>query len=175
MLFVLLFAACFQAVAQDQKVSGRVVSEADGSPLPGVSVTLKGTSSGTITDIDGNFSLNVPSAQSVLVFSFVGMETTEVTVGNQSTINLQLPEDVKALSEVVVVGYGEQQRRDVTGSVSSIGGEEINNLPVASIDAAMQGRAPGVLVTSPSGTPGAGISMQIRGSTSLPRAVNPCT
>ena len=161
----------FTAQILGQSVSG-TVTDGDGLPLPGASVLVKGTGTGTQTDFDGNYSISATS-EDVLVFSYVGMTTMEVQVGNQQVINVSLQVDSQALEEVVVVGYGTTKKSDITGSVASVSGEEIARLPVASVDNAIQGRASGVFVSTPSGTPGAGISIQIRGNTSLTASSEP--
>src|SRR5258706_5917023 len=148
------------------KVSGKVVDEA-GQPVPGVNVIEKGTTNGTVTDVSGSFSLNVQDEKSVLVFTFIGYSTQEVLVGGQTELSINLRQDTKALEEVVVVGYGTQRRKDLTGSVSSIGEAQIAKIPVTTLDQALQGRAAGVNVTNNDGAPGGGVQVQIRGIGSL--------
>src|SRR6266850_8427670 len=148
------------------KVSGKVVDEA-GQPLPGVNVIEKGTTNGTVTDVSGSFSLNVQDDKSVLVFTFIGYTTQEVLVGVTTEFAINLRQDIKALEEVVVVGYGTQRRKDLTGSVSSIGEAQIAKVPVTTLDQALQGRAAGVNVTNNDGAPGGGVQVQIRGIGSL--------
>ena len=151
---------------QDRKVSGTVVSEADGEPLIGVSVYLKGNEGrGVITDLNGRYSLTVPSG-ATLVFSYVGYVSQEIEVKG-SVVNVQLKEDSELLDEVVVVGYGTMKRSDLTGSVVSVGEDEIKQSVITSLDQALQGRAAGVQVTQNSGAPGGGISVSIRGINSL--------
>ncbi|MEK6478288.1 TonB-dependent receptor [Catalinimonas sp. 4WD22] len=147
--------------AQERTVSGTVSSSEEGS-LPGVNVLVKGTTTGTVTDLDGNYRITVPSSESVLVFSSIGYTSEEVTVGNRSTIDIELLPDIKSLSEVVVVGYGTQERARVTGAISSVSAKEISEMPVPSFDAALQGRAAGVNVTN-TGSPGANPLVRIRG------------
>ncbi len=159
--------------AQAQRtVTGKVTSE-EGESLIGVNILIKGTSTGTITDIDGNYSLNVPSEESVLVFSYTGFGSQEVQVGNQSVINVTLSEGSELLEEVVVVGYGTQRRGDVTAAISSVDGEDIQQLPVSSVEGALQGRAAGVQINNTSGQPGAGINVRVRGSTSITASNQP--
>lgn len=169
---VMLLTTISISMSQTTNVRGVVTSSEDNLPLPGVNVLVKGTTSGTVTDLDGNFSIQVAQGQT-LVFSFVGYDTQEILVGNQTNLNVLLMIDARTMNEVVVVGYGTQSRRDLTGSVGSVKGEDINRMPVASVDNALQGRAAGVFVQSPSGTPGAGITMQIRGNTSLSASSQP--
>jgi TonB-linked SusC/RagA family outer membrane protein len=146
-----------------QSVSGTVT--ADGQPLPGATVLIKGTSQGTSTDFDGNFTIDA-NAQSVLVISYIGYSTKEVLVGNQTQIKVALTQD-NTLDEVVVIGYGTQRKSDLTGSVSSVSAEDITVVPVSRVDQALQGRAAGVQVTQTSGAPGAGTSIRIRGGNSI--------
>ena len=162
LLGIALFMLCVQnAFSQTNKVSG-VVSDETGVPLPGVNVLVKGTSSGTTTDFDGNFILNNLSTNSTLVFSYVGFETQEVVYQGQSKLNIKLKEDASALAEVVVVGYGKQSRAEVTGAVSSIASKEIAALPVSNPEESLQGRAAGVLVVN-TGSPGSPPVVRIRG------------
>lgn len=148
-------------LAQNRNVSG-VIKSTTGETMPGVNVLVKGTTTGTASDIDGKFSLSVPSDESVLVFSFIGYSSKEVRVGNSSELNVVLEEDLSSLSEVVVVGYGTQERAKVTGAISSVSSEEIRALPVPSLASALQGRAAGVNVTN-SGSPGTDPIVRIRG------------
>lgn len=154
------------AVAQST-VSGQVVSLNDDETLPGVNVVVKGTTIGTVTDIDGNYSIEAPNAEAVLVFSSVGFLLEEVPVGNQSVIDVALSPDVKSLQEVVVIGYGEVERRDLTGSVGSLDAREVNELPVAGFDEAMQGKVAGVQVKNSNAAPGGGFDIFVRGVGSL--------
>ena len=151
------------AMSNAQSVSGTVT--ADGQPLPGATVLVKGTTQGTSTDFDGNFTINADS-KSTLVISYVGYESKEVLVGNQKQINVTLVQD-NTLDEVVVIGYGTQRKSDLTGSVSSVSSEDIAAVPVARVDQALQGRASGVQVTQTSGAPGAGTVIRVRGGNSI--------
>ncbi|MEM6525785.1 MAG: TonB-dependent receptor [Bacteroidota bacterium] len=153
--------------AQERTVSGKVTSVEDGSALPGVNVILKGTASGAVTDIDGNYRLFVPSDGGTLVFSFIGLASEEVEIGARSVIDLQMSPDVQQLSEVVITGYGNQPKRSVTGSIAQVKGEVIENMPVQSFDRALQGRAAGVQIQSASGAPGGAIEVRIRGIGSI--------
>jgi len=163
---MLLFASAV-AFAQGRVVTGTVTSAEDGMPIPGASVIVKGTTIGTATDLDGNFSLNVPQENNILVISFVGSMTQEVNVGNRSQINVVLQPDTRSLEEVIVTGYGTQPKREVTGAVSSVKGETIRNLPMQSFDRALQGRAAGVQVRSANGLPGGAVNIRIRGTGSI--------
>jgi TonB-linked SusC/RagA family outer membrane protein len=154
-------------VAAEIAVSGRVTATEDNSPLPGVSVVVKGSTTGTVTDSEGRYKINVPGTESVLVFSFVGYVSEEVPVGNRTTIDMKMAADIKALSEVVVVGYGTQKKRDITGAISSVSAKEISELPITNAQQALQGRAPGVDVMSQGGRPGQGVSVRVRGRRSF--------
>ncbi|MBN7802882.1 TonB-dependent receptor [Algoriphagus aestuariicola] len=163
LLLTLLFVVCTseQSMAQTLRVEG-VITSSTGETMPGVNVLIKGTTTGTASDVDGNYSLSVPSSESVLVFSFIGYVTKEVTVGNASTLNVVMEEDLASLSEVIVVGYGTQERAKVTGAISSVGAEDISALPVTNLAASLQGRAAGVAVTN-TGSPGTDPIVRIRG------------
>ncbi len=156
----------------EQRVTGTVRDE-NGGVLPGVSVVLKGTQRGTTTDTDGKFVLEVPGASSVLVFSFVGYSSQEVIVGNQSSLAISLAPESKALNEVVVIGYGSVKRKDLTGAVSQIDTKDIDAFPVADVQQALRGRAPGVRVIQSSGQPGASVQVQVRGGNSFLGNNNP--
>jgi TonB-dependent starch-binding outer membrane protein SusC len=152
--------------SQQGAVTGKV-TDRSGSPLPGVTVVIKGTTTGTITGNDGNFSLtNVPPS-GTLVFSFVGMRTQEVAVGNQSTLNISLIEETIGIEEVVAIGYGTMKKSDLTGSVSQVKGDELNAFPSTNIFQALQGRSSGLQVYQSTGAPGASTSIRIRGANSI--------
>lgn len=161
----LILSITFSAMAQDVMVSGKVTDN-KGEPLPGVSIAIKGTTDGTITDIDGNYSLSA-NGNAELIFNFVGFEPQTVSVNNRSTISVIMQEDVKSIDEVVVVGYGQMKRTDLTGSVVSVSSDAIEQSVSTNIDQVLQGRAAGVQVTQNSGTPGGGSSIRIRGINSL--------
>jgi TonB-linked SusC/RagA family outer membrane protein len=163
LLGLTLFLVNAMAFAQGRVVTGTVTSLEDGMGVPGATVLVKGTTIGTATDIDGKYSINVPAGSNVLVFTFVGLTSQEVNIGNRSTINVALESDVTALSEVIVTGYGTQPKREVTGAVSSVKGDAIQNLPLQSFDRALQGRASGVQVRSSNGLPGGAVNIRIRG------------
>ncbi|WP_106134663.1 SusC/RagA family TonB-linked outer membrane protein [Mongoliibacter ruber] len=171
--FALAFMTVLTVAAQSRTVTGKVTSVEEPDGIPGVNVRVKGTTLGTITDLDGSYSISVPEGSSVLTFSFVGFMTKEMAIGNSSQINVLLEADLKTLSEVVVVGYGTQERRDVTGSVTSINNEAIENLVAPSFDTQLAGRAPGVQVTVPSGIIGARPIIRIRGVNSLSGGADP--
>ncbi|MDX2304851.1 MAG: SusC/RagA family TonB-linked outer membrane protein [Microscillaceae bacterium] len=148
-------------IKPDKTVSG-IVTDVEGIGLPGVNVIVKNTSIGTTTDASGKFSVNVPDNQNVLIFSSVGYLTQEIEIGNQTTFSISMKEDVGQLQELVVVGYGSQERAKVTGAVASISSEDISNLPVLSADQAIQGKAAGVTIIS-TGGPGENPLVRIRG------------
>ncbi|MDR3219842.1 MAG: TonB-dependent receptor [Dysgonamonadaceae bacterium] len=152
--------------AQSITINGLVTDES-GETLPGASVVVKGTALGTATDMDGKYSLTVPNEKAVLVFSYLGYTTQEITVKNRNVINVTLSEDSKTLSEVVVVGYGTMKKSDLTGAVTSVNAEAISKSIPTSIDQVLQGRAAGVQVQQNSGLPGGSTSIRIRGINSL--------
>ena len=152
---------------QEQVIKGKVTDGDKGEGLPGVSVLLRGTQKGTTTNPNGEFSLAVPDANAILVFSFVGYEPQEVVVGNRTQINISLKVDTKALDEVVVVGYGTVKRSDLTGSVTQVKSKELNAFPAANVLQTLSGRAAGVQVTQNTGAPGGGVSVRIRGTNSI--------
>lgn len=170
---LLAFLCVGVAVAQERTVSGTVTDGATGQPLPGANVSVKGTTTGTTTDMQGQYELAVPGSDVVLVFSFVGYRAKEVTVGDQEVINVTLQEDVEQLDEVVVVGYGTQRREEITGSVSSVDVAEANVGQNASAQDLIRGRVSGVNVIDNSGEPGAGVSIRIRGTTSISAGSEP--
>jgi TonB-dependent starch-binding outer membrane protein SusC len=157
----------YDAYAQSTVVKGKVLSKEDNDGLPGVSIQVKGTTLGTITDADGNFSLDVKDPNATLVVSYIGFLTQEIKVSNQTNFKISLITDTKSLSEVIVRGYGEQARRELTGSISSVSSKDLENMPAVSADALLQGRAAGVVVTNNSGAPGGGVTVRIRGTGSI--------
>lgn len=171
-LFLMVPMLMTDALAQEREIRG-TVTEASGEPLAGATVRVAALpDQGTVTNPDGVFTITA-SSDDVLIITFIGYRTQEILVGDRTELNIVLQVDQQLLSEVVVVGYGVQTRSDLTGSIASISADEIANQPVASLDAALQGRASGVFVSSPSGTPGAGITMNIRGQTSLSASSEP--
>ncbi len=177
LLFVVLFWCPLLLPGQTTgpvEVSGRV-SDADGLGIPGVTVIVEGTNVGTTTDIEGDYTLRLPAEvdSPVLVFSFIGFQSEKVAVGQQSSIDVVLKEDVRLLDEFVVVGYGIQRKVDLTGAVSSIDSEELRMLPVAGADQALQGRASGVNITHNTGMPGEGVNVRIRGVGSINSSNDP--
>ncbi len=167
LLGLTLFLASAVAFAQSRVITGTVTSTEDDLGVPGATVLVKGTTIGTATDLDGRYSISVPAGSDVLVFSFVGLRSQEVTIGNQTTVNVALEPDVQALSEFVITSYGDQSKREITGAIASVKGEVFENLPMQSFDRAMQGRIAGVQVTSTSGAPGGTLNVRIRGVGSI--------
>lgn len=157
---------------QDYTIRGKV-SGSDIGPLFGASVSVKGTGRGMITDAEGNFSIQVSGPNTVLVFSYLGYEKQEVVVGNRTTIDVTLQVLVEDLSEVVVIGYGQVEKSDITGSISSVKSEEIKAVPATSFEQTLQGRASGVQVSQTSGQPGAPASIRIRGVSSISASNEP--
>lgn len=160
-IFTMLLVGTQVIYSQTKTVTGSV-SDESGAPLPGVAVLVMGTSTGTTTDFDGNYSIDVDDASAQLVFSFIGMEDQTVAVGQQTVINVTMLASSEALEEVVVVGYGSQSRAEVTGAIASVDSEEITALPVVNAEQALQGRAAGVSVVN-SGGPGVNPVVRVRG------------
>lgn len=165
MMLLGIILLCATAVQAQVTVSGTVSDEM--GPLPGATVLVKGTTNGVQTDFDGNYTLTDIAEQGVLVFSYIGYKTTEVSVEGQTTINVTLTEDAQALEEVVVVGYGTQRRSDITGAVSTISSESLEQVPVTNPEQALAGRAAGVNVSTNSGRPGGDTNVRIRGNNSI--------
>jgi len=151
---------------QQKTVKGNVTNT-QGEPLPGVTILIKGTTNGVVTDVNGNFLLAVSENDKTLVLSFVGMQTQEIEIGNQQDFSVVLKDELVGIDEVVVIGYGTVKKSDLTGSVSKIGGEEMQKVTAVSMETALQGRAAGVMVTQASSAPGGGISVRIRGGNSI--------
>ena len=163
--FVLLSLISFTAVAQTSTVTGTVTDE--NGPMPGVTILLKGTTNGVVTDFDGNYTINEVPPNGVLVYSYVGFVTEEVPVNGQSEINVTLIQDVSALDEVVVVGYGTMKKSDVTGAVVSVSSDALEESVPTTVDQVLQGRAAGVQIQQNSGAPGGSSSIRIRGISSI--------
>lgn len=163
---ILLIIGCWliahTLIAQQRSISGKVTDQEDGAALPGVSVVLKGTTQGTVSAGDGTFSINAEPSD-VLVFSFIGFADQEITIGNQTVINVVMVPSIEALEEVVVIGYGEKSRALLTESIGTVNARDIQQLPVSSPDAALQGRVSGVQITNVSGAPGSPVAIRIRG------------
>jgi TonB-linked SusC/RagA family outer membrane protein len=177
--FLKKISTCFFLLASlfafsQQKVSGKVTDAVTGDPLPSVTIQIKGTTSGTTTDFDGNYAITTKTDKDALVFSYLGYKTKDVLVNGKSTVDVAMTEDASALDEIVVVGYGARKKSDVTGSVSSVKSDELTAFPVLNAAQAIQGRAAGVAIQSNNGgEPGAPISIQIRGNTSINASSSP--
>lgn len=152
---------------QQQKVTGTITDASTGEQLPGVNIVVEGSTLGVVSDAFGKFSIDLPSPNSVLVFSYVGYNTERVEVAGRSAINVNLVPDIKSLEEVVVVGYGVVKKSDLTGSVSSVKVEAIKSIPSNSVEKLLQGRSAGLQVITSSQDPGAGATIRIRGGSSL--------
>lgn len=165
---LLLFFALMSGLVYGQQVqvSGTVTDNGN-LPLIGVTIVESGTTNGVVTNIDGNYTITVKSSSSSLKFSYIGFKTSEVVVGAQSRIDMVMNEDLAQLDEVIVTGYGVQKKSDLTGAVSSVSGDNIRRVPIATIDQALQGQAAGVYITSKSGRPGEAADIQIRGMSSI--------
>lgn len=180
MIFICLFvngmmiAGLFNPVsAQDHTVSGTVISSSEGEALPGVTVLIKGTDQGTSTGINGEFSLTAPSETDTLVFSYIGYETLEEPINGRENIEVTLSSQAIVGDELVVVGYGAVERRDITGSVSSISSRDIQEAPLTDAGEALQGRAAGVVALSSGNRPGQGVTLRVRGRRSLSASNDP--
>jgi len=169
---LLILSVTLAASAFGQQISGKV-SDDQGQVLPGVSVVVKGSSAATITDINGHYSLDKVSPSSVLVFSFIGLKTKEISVGNQKVINVTMVEETKGLNEVVVVGYGTVKKSDATGSLSAIKSDDFNKGMVATPDQLLNGHIAGVQVSMNNGQPGANTNVRIRGVNSISASSEP--
>ena len=162
------------AFAQQTALRGHV-KDVQGEPVIGANILAKGTTNGTITDADGNFNLLLADGQNVIVVSFIGYVPQEKNVKGLSEVTVTLQEESEQLDEVVVVGYGVQNKREVTGSIAKVAGKDLMGAPNSSFDATLQGRAAGVQVTQTSGMAGAGAAIRVRGVALLQRGVIHCT
>lgn len=167
LLFSLLLIAGSFVMAQTVMISGTVTGSEDGLPLPGVNITVKGTTVGAISGTDGRYSLSAPASAQTLVFSFIGFVTQEVLISGRTTIDVVLRQDLYNVDEVVVVAYGTQQKREITGSIASVKGDAIKAVPVQSFDQALQGKAAGVQITLPNGVLNNVPVIRIRGFNSI--------
>lgn len=165
---LLLLCRCFGSpkVMAQEKVTGIVTAAADNTALPGASVLVKGTGTGTTTDANGKYSIAAPS-NATLVFSFIGYKTLEMAVGGKSVVNVSLQASDNALNEVVVVGYGTSLKKDLSGSIASVSAEDIKSLPITSFEQGMQGRVAGVQVLQGNSAPGGAPQVRIRGANTV--------
>ncbi|MCK8492676.1 TonB-dependent receptor [Spirosoma sp. RP8] len=171
-LFILLLLISSVGYAQTS-ITGTVTDAGTGEALAGTTVQVKGTNIGATSDAKGQYRISLPATGRILVFSFIGYQPTEVTVGNQSVVNVKLTNSDNALGEVVVVGYGVQNRRDITTSIGSVRSKDLANQPVASFDQALAAKIAGVQVTQTSGAPGAALSVRVRGTGSISAGNDP--
>ena len=166
LVWLLFLFTGMQSYAQERVVTGTVVDTGD-EPIPGVNVIVEGTSTGTITDIDGKYSIEVNQDDAVLVFSYIGYSSREIPVGNSSVVDVIMEEDIVGLGEVVVIGYGTAKKADITGAIATMDAQQLKERPLARVDQALIGQMAGVRVVQTSGLPGQGFSVQIRGTGSI--------
>lgn len=172
-LILIIFFLHHQHVnAQNFIVTGKVTNFENGAPIPGVSVFVRGTGVGTITNTEGNYNLEIPQNSQILIFSYVGMKTMEVPVSS-NIINSELKTDFAGIEEIMVLGYTEKGKNEITGSSFQVKGNTFANIPVTSVDQALQGKVPGLVVSTPSGTPGTMQDLRIRGVGSITASNNP--
>jgi TonB-dependent starch-binding outer membrane protein SusC len=172
-VFLVLTVSSLVALAQERTISGRVTAADDGSTLPGVNVVLKGTTIGISTDSDGRYKLSVPATGGTLIFTFIGLTTQEIEIGQRSIIDVSLTSDAQQLSEVVVIGYGTQDKRTLTSAISTVKGSDIATMPVQSFDQALTGKAAGVQITVGDGIVGQAPRVRIRGNNSISSGQSP--
>ncbi|MEL6721379.1 MAG: SusC/RagA family TonB-linked outer membrane protein, partial [Bacteroidota bacterium] len=150
-----------------QRTIQGTITDQDGVPLIGASILAESTNIGTVTDIDGNYEIQIPSEATTLIVSYTGFSQQKVELGTSNIVDVTLQEDIAGLEEVVVIGYLSQRRKDITGSVTSVDGADLVDVPNLNVESALQGRTAGVTVTRSSGTPGGGVDVRVRGSTSI--------
>jgi iron complex outermembrane receptor protein len=170
-LFLLGFAVCI-ASAQEKTVSGQVTSPEEG-PIPGVNIVIQGTVQGTVTDVDGNYSLTVPGPDAVLVFSSIGYSTQSIVVGDRSTLNVMMATDVQSLDEIVVIGYGTQKKKELTSAVSNVKSDEFVKGNVNNPAQLIQGKVAGLSITKPGGNPNQGYTIRLRGMSTIGANTSP--
>lgn len=173
MFFTLFLLTGYLVIGQTVQITGTVTNAEDGHVVPGVTVTVKGTTVGTITDVSGRYSISVPSGSSTLVFSYVGMKRTEVEIAGRTVVNVTMESDYLAMDEVVVLGYSTRSKNELTGSTVQLSGDELRSMPVVSIDQTLQGKVAGVNISSSSGTPGSTQDIRIRGMGSITGSNDP--
>src|SRR6267154_2167172 len=168
LLMCFSFGFAISVWAQDRVVTGKVTSTDDGSALPGVNVVLKGTTNGTVTDAEGAYKLTVPSDGGILVFSFIGLQTTEVPIGERNVVDVPLGADVKQLSEIVVTAQGIEREQKALGyAQTTISSQLLANKPETDVGRALQGRTPGLQILNSSGVAGSASKISIRGNSSI--------
>lgn len=171
-VLLLVFCNSMQAYSQQINVTGKVTDKNDGSPVPGVTIKVKGTATGTMTNTNGVYTLKTVE-NAVLIFSYIGYDELQVPLGGKTTLDVQLIPNNQRLDEVVVIGYGTTTKKDATGSVSTLSAVQMRDLPVSSVDQKLKGQIPGVQISTTTGTPGGGTSIKIRGSGSIGAGDNP--
>ncbi|MCU4177241.1 TonB-dependent receptor [Marinilabiliaceae bacterium N1Y90] len=167
-----MFLVVHSIFGQNRTISGTVTDDMN-EPLPGVSIQIEGTTQGTITDFDGNYTLSLPEGNVILHFSFIGFENKKIEVGTQTVLNVQLQMDTEGLDEVVVVGYGTMKKSDLSGASVSLDADKLVAAGIANIDQALQGRAAGVTAVSTSGQPGGAVSVRVRGQSTVNAGAEP--
>lgn len=175
-LWLLFFAVLGiqSALAQSYRVKGNVASKTGNEPLIGVSILQKGTTNGVVTDIDGNYELQIQGGEATLVFSYIGMQTQELKVNSRTgVLNVTMLDDSQMIDDVVVVAYGVRKKGTIAGSVSTVKSEKLENVPTASFDQALQGQTPGLTVMAASGEPSRAATFQIRGTNSINSGTTP--
>ena len=171
-LFLVAMLTFTMSYAQVKTITGKI-TDTNGESLPGATISVKGTTIGTITNFDGDFSLNIPEDAQTLVFSFVGMKSMEVNIEGKTSFNISLEEDLIGLDEVIVIGYGSVKKNDATGAVTAISSDDFNKGPVTSVQDLLVGKGAGVVITSAGGAPGSGSTIRIRGGSSLNASNDP--
>ncbi len=173
LLFLVAVLATLAGNAQIKTITGKITDAKNGEPLPGATIVVKGTTIGTTTNFEGNYSLNVPVDAKILAIGFIGMQNVEIEIGDQTTINLALKEETFGLDEVVVIGYGQVKKGDATGSVTAISSDDFNKGAITSAQDLLVGKASGVVITTSGGAPGSGATIRIRGGSSLNASNDP--
>jgi len=173
MVAMLMVISIGAANAQGREVSGTILDATLKDPLPGVTVLIKGTTRGTTTDLDGQFRINVQPGDETLVISFVGFTAKELPIGNQSVFNVELEEDIQSLQEAVVIGYGTQDKKEITSAVASVGSEQFNRGNFPNPTQLLQGKVAGLSVTRPGGNPNAQPTIRLRGISSFGATQSP--
>ncbi|MBK9016515.1 MAG: TonB-dependent receptor [Saprospiraceae bacterium] len=173
LLTLLLVFGAAMAFAQTRTIKGKILDAGSGEPLIGATILAKGTSAGTISDVDGNYSLSLPSGANTLVVSFTGYATLEVAVGASNVVDITMATDQVSLSEVVVVGYGTQIKSTLTGNIAKLDGDKLKDLPIVSMEQGIQGKTAGVFVESVNGKPGGAVRVRIRGAASITASNQP--
>ncbi len=172
-MFLIAMLTFTMSYAQVKTVTGKITDVSSGEPLPGATIAVKGTTIGTITNFNGDFSLDIPNDAQTLVFSFVGMKSKEVEIEGQTRFNISLEEDLIGLDEIVVIGYGSVKKEDATGAVTAISSDDFNKGPITSAQDLLVGKGAGVVITSAGGAPGSGSKIRIRGGSSLNASNDP--